>query len=179
MIVPFQYLGRSAIVNGLRQSHVAFATNTLREATFLRGSIARPVLFREALAALYQVVVSDYKYRPRDRLAFFAWLEEQDRKFLANLALRGQKARERIEELEERLTELNDTRNARLRPFHKARLAYFNFVYENQYELRLLLDPVITVHPDEVSFEAFSRDESTYARLAARYDLFEKVGDTT
>jgi hypothetical protein len=170
-----QYAGRSGIVSGLRQSHVAFATNTLREATFLRGSIARPVLFREALAALYQVVVSDYKYRPRDRLAFFAWLEEQDRQFLANLALRGQKARERIEELEERLTELNDARNARLKPFHKARLAYFNYVYENQYELRLLLDPVITVHPDEVSFEAFSRDESTYARLAAKYEAFEKV----
>ncbi len=175
MIVQMQYAGRSAIVSGLRQSHVAFATNTLREATFLHGSIARPVLLREALAALYHVVVSDYKYRPRDRLAFFNWLKEQDQKFLANLALRGQKARERIEELEERLTELNDARNERLRPFHKARLSYFNYVYENQYELRLLLDPVITVHPDEVSFEAFSRDESTYARLAAKYDLFEKV----
>ena len=177
MIVQTQYTGRSAIVSGLRQSHVAFATNILREVTFLRGSLAKPLLFREALAALYHVVVSDYKYRPRDRLAFFAWLEEQDRKFLAALAMKSQTARERLEELEERLTELDAARDERLKPFHKARLAYFNHVYQNQYELRLLLDPVITVHPDEVSFEAFSRDESTYARLAARYDLFEKVSE--
>jgi hypothetical protein len=29
-----------------------------------------------------------------------------------------------------------------------------------------ILDPIVTVHPDEVSIEVFSRDESTYARLA-------------
>src|SRR5262249_45580172 len=155
------------IVNGIDQAHVGFATNTLREATYLRGTLAYPLLFREALAALYQVVVSDYKYRPRDRLAFRAWLEEQAKKFLAGLALEGQKAPARVEELEARLGELDKARNTRLRPFHRARLKYFNYIYQNQYELQLLLDPVITVHPDEVSFEAFPRDESTYARLAA------------
>ena len=102
MIVQMQYAGRSAIVNGLRQSHVAFATNTLREATFLRGRIARPVLFREALAALYHVVVSDYKYRPRDRVEFRAWLEDQDRKFLAGLGMHSHQARARLEKAETR-----------------------------------------------------------------------------
>lgn len=177
MIVPMNYHGRSGIVNGLSQAHVGFATNTLREATFLRGSLAQPVLFREALAALYQVVVSDYKYRPRDRLAFRAWLEEQDKKFLESLAIQGHKARARLQTLEARLGELDRARQERRRPFNAARLKYFNFIYQNQYELQLLLDPVITVHPDEVSFEAFSRDESTYARLAARFDLFDKIDE--
>jgi hypothetical protein len=170
-----QYTGRSAIVNGLHQAHVAFATNTLREAAFFKGLLGRPLLFREALAALYQVVVSDYKYRPRARLEFRAWLEEQDRRFLDGLAAKGKKIRARLEELEARLGELDRARTERLRPFHRARLAFFNYIYENEYELAYLLDPVITVHPDEVSFEAFSRDESTYARLAAKYDLFEKI----
>lgn len=175
MIVQMNYAGRSTIVSGLRQSHVALSTNTLREATFLHGTLAQPLLFREALAALYHVVVSDFKYRPRDRLAFFAWLEEQDRQFLAALAVRGQKTRERLDELDERLQELTRNRDERRKGFIKARLDYFNHVYKNRYELQLLLDPVITVHPDEVSFEAFSRDESTYARLAAKLDLFGKV----
>jgi hypothetical protein len=35
-----------------------------------------------------------------------------------------------------------------------------------------VLDPVLTVHPDEVSLEVFSRDESAYARLAFSNDLF-------
>ncbi len=175
MIVQMSYAGRSAIVSGLRQSHVALSTNTLREATYLRGTLAQPLLFREALAALYDIVVTDFKYRPRDRLAFFAWLEEQDRQFLASLAIRGQKTRERLDELDERMQELNQKRDQRRAGYHRARLDYFNHVYANRYELQLLLDPVITVHPDEVSFEAFSRDESTYARLAAKLDLFGKV----
>ncbi|MBY0522111.1 MAG: hypothetical protein K2R98_01860, partial [Gemmataceae bacterium] len=175
MIVPLQYAGRSAIVNALGQARVAFATNALRDPTFFRGTLREPVLFREALAALYQVVVSDYKYRPRDRLAFRAWLEEQDRKFLAGLGMKSQKARQKMEELQGRLAELDQARNERLRPFHRARMSFFNYIYENEYELSYLLDPVVTVHPDEVSFEAFSRDESTYARLAAKHELFQKV----
>lgn len=35
-----------------------------------------------------------------------------------------------------------------------------------------VLEPLLTVHPDEVSFEVFSRDESSYARLALSNDLF-------
>ena len=56
-------------------------------------------------------------------------------------------------------------------------MAYIDHVYKNQYELSLILDPVVTVHPDEVAFEAFSRDESTCARLAAKYELFERVDE--
>lgn len=36
------------------------------------------------------------------------------------------------------------------------------------------LDPVFSIHPDEVSVEVFSRDESAYARLAFKNDAFEK-----
>jgi hypothetical protein len=35
------------------------------------------------------------------------------------------------------------------------------------------LDPVLTVDPDEVSIEVFSRDESAYARLGLANELFE------
>jgi hypothetical protein len=170
-----QYAGRSAIVNGLRDARVVFATNKLREPTFFRGDLAQPVLFREALATLYRVVVSDYKFRPRDRLEFRAWLEEQDQKFLDSLGMKSKQARERLLKLEARLAELNAARTDRLRPFYKARSEFFSYVVKNRIESEYIYDPVITVHPDEVSFEAFSRDESTYARLAAKYDLFHNV----
>jgi len=175
MIVTTSYEGRSGIVSNLQQSKVAFATNTLREATYLRGTLAQPLMFREALAALYHVVVSDFKYRPKDRLEFRAWLEQQDWKFLANLGVQSKQAKVRIEQLEARRAELDKARLDRLRPFHDARRAYFDYAYQMNYALQILLDPVITVHPDEVSFEAFSRDESTYARLAVPYANFEKV----
>lgn len=175
MIFPMDYRGESGIVNSLGHTQVGFATNTLREATFFRGTLGKPLLFREALAALYQVVVSDYKYRPRDRVAFRAWMDEQDKKFLAELGVKSQKARARLQTLEAHKAELDQSRRERLRPFHRARQAFFNYIYTKEYELALLLDPVITVHPDEISFEAFSRDESSYARLAVPYDWFDKV----
>ena len=41
----------------------------------------------------------------------------------------------------------------------------------------MLFDPVITVHPDEVFFECFSHDESSYGRLGAGYEVFEDIGE--
>jgi ribosomal protein S25 len=40
-----------------------------------------------------------------------------------------------------------------------------------------LLDPIITVHPDRVFFEAFSNDQSTYGLVIAERGLFEPDGE--
>ncbi len=177
MIVPMRYVGQSGIAGTLDGMRVGFATNTLREATFLRADLGNPILFREALATLYQVVVSDYKYRPKDRVQFQAWLEEQDRKFLDSLHMKNVGAKEHLEELEGRLHELNTARDERRKDFYAARQQYVDYVYTSTFERFLIFDPVITIHPDEVAFEAFSRDESSYARLAAKYDLFARVDE--
>jgi len=175
VIVTMEYRGRSAIVNGLRQARVNFAANRLRETTYFRGEVAQPVLLREALATLHRVVVSDLKYRPRERVAFRAWLEEQDRLFLANLGMSSKKAQARLGQLQSRLAELDAARSARLRAFQRSRTTFLSRIYQLAYENLYLLDPVVSVHPDELSLEAFSRDESTYARVAAKHDLFHRV----
>ena len=139
----------------------------------LPWALGKPLLFREALAGLYEVVGD--KYRRGDRMAFKAWLAEQDQKFLANLSIQGEQARKKADLLNASLGELEDARTLRLGPFYRARQRYFEYVYEHEYEISYLFDPVITVHPDELSFEAFSRDESSYARLAAKHELFDKI----
>ncbi len=176
MIFNAKYSGRSAIVNGLSSGDVRFATNLLRETTFFEGRLLDPLVFREALAAMYNVVVSDFKYRPKDRFEFQHWLDQQDEKFLATLGTQSEAARAKLEVLEGRKSVLDEARHARLQPFYRARKQLFEHVYHNEYELMMLLDPVITVHRDEVPFEAFSKDESTYARQAPSYDLFGNVG---
>lgn len=40
-----------------------------------------------------------------------------------------------------------------------------------------ILDPVITVHPDRVFFEAFSQDQSSYGLVIADRELFETEGE--
>src|SRR5580698_7174907 len=125
MIVQSRYEGRSAIMNGMNHARLGFATNLLREPAFFQGELKNPLLLREALAALYSVVVSDFKYRPRDRLAFKAWLEDQDRRFLANLGMKSSKASARIAVLEDRRKVLDAARAERHKPFHAARLKFF------------------------------------------------------
>src|SRR5687768_13941596 len=41
-----------------------------------------------------------------------------------------------------------------------------------------ILDPVITVHPDRVFFEAFSQDQSAYALLITDPAIFEQEGQS-
>ncbi len=42
-----------------------------------------------------------------------------------------------------------------------------------------MLDPVITVHHDQMFFEAFSNDQSSYARLSAPLDAFDVEGEVS
>lgn len=177
MIVEFRYKGQSAVISGLNEARVSLATNQQREAAFFKGSLGDPSLLRDALAALRQVVLSDFKYRPKDRAAYKAWLDAQERKFLAGLAARGGQARQQIVALEAERDALDALREGRMKPFDHARRRYFDWAYTRRWEMAMVLDPVVTVHPDELAFEAFSRDESSYARLAAKYDLFEKIDE--
>ena len=169
------YSGASGVEQGLTTGKVGFATNTLRQATFFKGELRNPLVFREALGALHSVVISDFRYKPKDRIAFQTWLAEQDRKFLLTLKAKSSEAKAELERVEQKLAELDKKREERKRPFYSARTRYFEYVYQHQYELNYLFDPVITVHPDEVFFEAFSKDESSYARLGASHNLFSRV----
>jgi SWIM zinc finger len=47
----------------------------------------------------------------------------------------------------------------------------------NEDEWLKTLDPVITVHPDQLFFEAFSNDQSSYVRLSAPLATFEREGE--
>lgn len=175
MIVEFKYKGQSSVVQGLTNSKIALTTNEVREAAYFKGTLGRPLVFREAMGALHDVVISDLKYRPRDRLAFEEWMRQKDEEFVKNFIVEQEAARLRLEQLEIARHELDAKRRERLKPFYAARERFFEYVFKDQYELDYLLDPVITVHPDELFFEAFSKDESTYARLGVRYDIFERI----
>jgi hypothetical protein len=48
----------------------------------------------------------------------------------------------------------------------QAQQAYFSWLLRNDPLAFLILDPVISVHPDQVFLEVFSKDEGTYAKLS-------------
>lgn len=55
----------------------------------------------------------------------------------------------------------------------EAQKAFLEQSLEGEQKADAVLDPVLTVDPDQVSLEVFSRDESAYARLSFDNTLFE------
>ena len=55
----------------------------------------------------------------------------------------------------------------------EAQKAFLDASLQSEEQKDTVLDPVLTVDPDQVSLEVFSRDESAYARLAFDNSLFE------
>lgn len=58
-----------------------------------------------------------------------------------------------------------------------AQAAYFDWLARNDPMAWFVLDPVVTVNPDAVLFEVFSRDEGSYAQLSVAREAFEVDGD--
>jgi hypothetical protein len=56
----------------------------------------------------------------------------------------------------------------------EAQKAYLEQQLGQEEQPRQVLEPVLTVSPDEVSLEVFSADESSYARLSLSSELFEQ-----
>jgi len=77
--VPLAYAGASRMVAGDDQAQLALFGNLKREPVQLDGEIKDPLRWRSAMAALYAIVGSDYRYKPKDRTAY--WLKTIRRRF--------------------------------------------------------------------------------------------------
>ena len=72
--VPVAYEDASRLVTSGGNAQLALFSNVNRDPVRLDGVIKEPLPFREAMATLYAVVGSDYRYVPKDRTAYLAYL---------------------------------------------------------------------------------------------------------
>lgn len=171
-----RYLGESRAVSDAGATRLGFVPDTLREPTFFTGKVAHHLPFREAISALHHVVVSDLRFKPKDRSAYLAWLQANERQLLAEALAEKDAIRAEIEGLRRELKDIDIRTDAVMRPFYQARQRYFDRLYKEDLDAWIVLDPVITVHPDEIFFECFSLDESSYGRLSCDHETFERLG---
>ena len=171
----YRYQGSSSASSSASATALAFEPDTLREPTYFVGRLAKPLAFREAISALNSVVVSDLRLQPKDRTEYKAWLEQHEADMLAEFMADKGELKNRTRELQQELNELYRSSNEVMRPYYKAQQKYFNYLYKTDYDAWFVLDPVITVHPDEVFFECFSQDESSYGRLGCHYEVFDDI----
>ncbi|HIQ06947.1 MAG TPA: hypothetical protein EYH35_00625, partial [Thiotrichaceae bacterium] len=61
----------------------------------------------------------------------------------------------------------------------KAHQAYYQWLLKNDPQAWLILDPVMSVHPDKLTLEVFSKDEGCYASLAFDHSFFKVDGDVS
>jgi predicted DNA-binding WGR domain protein len=139
--IALAYAGQSRMVSETQNPQLALFGNLQRDPVCFDAVVKQPLRIREALATIYSVVGSDYRYVPKDRTAYNAYRRMRNRS--ANL-------------------------NA-----WQAQQAYFSWLERNDPFAFLVLDPVMTVHPDKLFLEVFSKDEGSYVNLAVAMEAFE------
>lgn len=182
MNLTLAYWKRSTIIANPRTLAIALAPNLRRDRVSFDGTLNQPLRFREAIAALHDVVISDLRYQPKDKSAYREYLAEQKRR---ENAIRSSAAGEaRAELLVQQPEPIPPGLESRFRSLRKvywdARQKYANYLNRHDPELwRLLMpcDPVITVAPDVLFFECFSADESSYGCLTVDRGAFSGERD--
>lgn len=145
--INLAYAGVSSLVTTEKSARLALAGNLRRDPVRFEAAIKDPIRFREAMATLYAIVASDFRYVPKDRTAYLAY-----------------------QRMRRESSSLNNW---------QAQREYFSWLLRNDPTAFVVLDPVITVHPDQVLFEVFSKDEGAYAKLGIDLDAFEAAEPPT
>lgn len=176
------YSRRSRVAPDPRGLAISLAPNLRRDRVSYSGTLRQPLSFREAISALHDIVITDLRFKPRDKSAYETYkAQERERENL----IRRSMARDVKVELLARVPEpmpvgLEQQFNACRTRYWKARDRYSRHLTTHDPELwRLLMpcDPVITVAPDVVFFECFSADESSYGCLSVDREAFTNERD--
>lgn len=173
----YAYKGNTGITDQGNSTQMSFSPDTKRPPTYFIGELRKNVAFREAISALHDVVVSDLRFQPKDKTAYKEWRAKQEEIDWQIVAAQRQEVAKKIKVLQTELNELNQTSYQRMRPYYQARDLFRHYVWEKQLDFYFVFDPVITVHPDEVFFECFSLDESSYGRLGSSYEVFKNINE--
>lgn len=171
MQYEYDYRGRSSLRDTRGGRELQLSPNLARDAVSFHGELRDPLRFREAISTLHHVVAQDLTFQRRDKTAWQRWQADEARQ----LAQLQQAALD------------DDPQAWQFFQQHTAAVAEYR---QLQTQLRrelirserpqwiTLLDPVVNVADDVVTFELFSRDESSYARLTCDTDAaFASTGD--
>ncbi len=177
----YKYYGSTSVDDSTSAQAFHLVPDALRPPTAFDGVLRRDshahLAFREAMSALHDVVVSDLRYRGRDPSAYKAWMANNEQAMLTAYMAGAGDIQAQSTVLRDELKTLRDRKTALLAPFYKARQKYFNWLYTANRDTWFVLDPVISVHPERLLFEAFSQDESTYCAVSVRHDVFDRTGE--
>lgn len=167
--------------------HLSVSAELSRPGVSLDAQVLDSLAYARVMLALYDVVTGDFRAKPKDHTAYQEWVQAR---YLEELATEMAVSLNRLPGLKNRRDALKKQIaeiNKRIRPLeatvHSA--AYWDSVWRyrkwlwvHDPALNMLLDPVVSVHPDCVVFEVFSIDESSYGRVTVPMDKLDVFGET-
>ena len=158
-----------------------FSAELSRPPVSINALIENSLAYARIMLALREVVKGDWRTPQKDHTAYQEWVMER---YLEELpehmkGIEKEKALllEKREKLKIQQKSLKSSINTIQKDIYTARSEYYNWLYKHDREKWIVLDPVISVHPDAVIFEAFSLDESSYGRVSVPSNLLEVFGD--
>ena len=168
---------------GLR---LGIATELSRPGVSLDAQVKDSLAYARVMLALYEVVSSDLRTKQKDYTAYQKWvqeryLEELDSSMgtqlrrLPALTQRRTVLKNRIGEIAKQTQPLESSLQSA--EFFTARAKYYKWLWDHDKDAWMILDPVVSVHPDCVVFEVFSIDESSYGRVTVPMDKLDTFGE--
>lgn len=180
MQVTQSYARPSSTQNDSQGMKFDFSAELSRKPVSLNALIKNSLDYARLMLALRQVVKGDWRPAQKDHSAYQAWVTERYLEELpAHLQhIEAEKAllfqeREKLKIQQKKLKEEIQPIQSKIT---KSRYKYYEWLYRHDRDKWMVLDPVISVHPDAVIFEAFSLDESSYGRVSVPSNLLEIFG---
>ncbi len=167
-------------------------TEAARPGVRLEALVLHSRAYGRVMGALHRVVSQEARFVGRDHTDYQAWVQGEYLKDLAPYlaALRGRlpQLQSESEELQTRLATLDGRAKELLQEVQKlsrgdaksyrdAQYKFWQFLYTHDRQMWIVLDPVVSVHPDAVLFEVFSLDESSYACVRVPSENLDALGE--
>ena len=159
MLFNHSYLGSSHVEQSAHGTGISFVPDAKRDAVYFSGELADSLVYREGMSALHDVVVSDLRFQPKDKTAYLEWVEKQNFVDMQVLAGAKQAVQAELASKSAEFMEYDKQYQQQMAPFFKAQAKYFRHLWRKDMDAWYVLDPVITVHPDQLFFECFSEND--------------------
>lgn len=158
-------------------SSVSFGADVSQAPVYLNVEVIPGQAFARLMLALGRVVRMRDTAVKKDHSAYQEWvqgqyLKELDKQMganagrIADLLEKRKKQSKQIEALQKKLDPYRSSISAYENKLWQSRRDFWDWLYTHNRQAWYVLDPIVSVQPDATFFEAFSLDESTYARVS-------------
>ena len=111
MLFDYSYKGSSSVESSSAATAMSFVPDASREPTYFVGNVRQKLEFREAISALHDVVVSDLRFKAKDKTAYKEWAAQREEIDWQQVAAQRTEVAAQI--IFRRMTDLNSRKSSR------------------------------------------------------------------